>query len=190
MRKMPCLFQRVFHGRNNFTMHNIVTPGCEWVIAGEGIASRKRDGTACMVLDGKLYKRYDAKNGKPAPSDGIPCEPSPDPVTGHWPHWVPVKQDDPASKWHAAAWCEVIQPLSDGTYELCGPHFSPAEALESDVFFQHGSEKIIVDRSFEGIKAYLTEHNIEGIVFAHPDGRMVKIRRDDYGLAWKPARKA
>ena len=52
MKKMPCLFVRQFHGRDHATLTEEVTPGCEWVLAGEGTASRKWDGTACMVRDG------------------------------------------------------------------------------------------------------------------------------------------
>lgn len=61
MIKMPCLFVREFHGRDSFTITEQVTPGCEWVLAGEGVATRKRDGTACLFSRGILWKRYDAK---------------------------------------------------------------------------------------------------------------------------------
>jgi hypothetical protein len=196
MRKMPCLFEREFHSFRSFTLLKTVTPGCDWVIAGIGTASRKRDGTACLVREGVLYKRYDAKQGKAPPANGIPCDPQPDPVTGHWPHWIPVGEE-PESKWHLAAWRAFHQlhslPLEDGTYELCGPHFSPTEGLEVDRFFKHGSEPITdgyLDRTWDDIYIFLKNNNIEGIVFVHPDGeRMVKIRRDDYGLPWKPTEK-
>ncbi len=74
MKKMPCLFRRTFHGHDSATLLREVTPGCEWVLAGEGIASRKWDGTACMVKDGVLYKRYDrdypAHSSTPIPPRG------------------------------------------------------------------------------------------------------------------------
>ena len=38
-----------------------IMPGMEWVLAGKGLATVKIDGTCCAVLDGKFYKRYDAK---------------------------------------------------------------------------------------------------------------------------------
>jgi hypothetical protein len=93
MKKIPCLFQREFRPREGgrgveAVLLETVTPGLEWVLAGEGIATRKWDGTACMVRDGALWRRYDAKRDKPAPSGGIPCD-EPDEKTGHWPHWVP-----------------------------------------------------------------------------------------------------
>jgi hypothetical protein len=35
-------------------------------------------------------------------------------------------------------------------------------------------------RSFEAIKAALLPSTIEGVVWHHPDGRMVKIKRRDF----------
>lgn len=108
MRKIPCLFEREFHGRSRFTLRETVTPGCEWVLAGEGAATIKRDGTACMVAGGALYKRYDAKRDpksgefRTPPAIAIPCS-DPDPETGHWPHWVLVGEE-PESRWHREAW--------------------------------------------------------------------------------------
>jgi hypothetical protein len=52
------------------------------------------------------------------------------------------------------------------------------------MFRRHGDVYIGVTRSFARLRTYLMGNVIEGIVFAHPDGRMCKIRRDDYGLAW------
>jgi hypothetical protein len=196
MKKIPCLFQREFHERGRFTLLQAVTPGCEWVLAGEGTASRKWDGTACMVRDGVLYKRYDAKRGKVAPPGAIPCD-EPDSVTGHHPHWVPVDADNPADKWHAAMWREYDigsrdMPrlangtiFEDGTYELVGPHFNGnPEEERIDVLHRHGDEPLSPPRTFDGLRQYLSEHRIEGIVFTHPDGRMCKIRRNDFSLPW------
>jgi hypothetical protein len=68
MKKIPCLFQRDFTDKRRPTLLRDVTPGCEWVLAGEGVATRKRDGTACAVIGGKLFKRYDVKRGRPVPA--------------------------------------------------------------------------------------------------------------------------
>lgn len=189
MKKMPCLFQRTFDGPRKATLLRDVTPGCEWVLAGEGTASRKWDGTACLVRDGVLFKRYDAKRGKAPPANGIPCD-EPDPVTGHWPHWVPIDAANPADKWHVAAfdtWTRTGAGYipADGTYKLVGPHFNGnPEGLDRDVFKPHGDVPILVARDFDMLRAYLAQAQIEGIVFAHPDGRMCKIRRNDFGLVW------
>ena len=48
------------------------------------------------------------------------------------------------------------------------------------------AEKIIdlPDRSLEGIRAYLEEHCIEGIVFWKDGVPRCKIKRKDFGLKW------
>jgi hypothetical protein len=195
MKKMPCLFVRKFHGPRDFTLTEQVTPGCEWVLAGEGVATRKWDGTACMLKDGVLFKRYDAKKDRKTgeyrlpPPGAISCG-EPDPVTGHWPHWIPVG-DEPESKWHREAWdasgyCNAFLP--DGTYELCGPAINGnPESLATHCFFRHG-DKVLAEhsglRSFGELRRFLEGTLWEGIVFHHPDGRMCKIRRHDFGFPW------
>ncbi len=180
MKKMPCLFQREFDGPRKATLLRTVTPGCEWVLNGEGQATRKRDGTACAVIDGLLYKRYDAKRGKLAPANAIPCD-EPDEVTGHWPHWIPVG-DEPESKWHREAYVET---LPDGTYELCGPKINGnPEQLTTHCFYSHGTELLSPELTWDGLRDFLFANYMEGIVWHHPDGRMVKLRRKDFGLVW------
>ncbi len=44
-----------------------LAPGAERVAIGDGVATRKYDGTCCMVRHGKLFKRYDAKAAKTPP---------------------------------------------------------------------------------------------------------------------------
>ena len=82
MKKIPSLFKRNY---DTHKIYNEVTEGCEWVIKGEGMATRKYDGTACLIREGNLFKRYDCKKGRETPSamDGFPCQPKPDPETGH-----------------------------------------------------------------------------------------------------------
>lgn len=197
MRKMSCLFVREFEGNRIARITETVTPGCEWALAGEGTAYIKRDGTSCAVINGVLHRRYDAKRGKTPPPDAIPCDPAPDSVTGHWPHWLPVREDDPQAKWHMRAWescgeagCDMV----DGTYELCGPHFQAnPERFTMDTFVKHDSEPagfMIYGEEgneslvFVGLQNMLAEFPFEGLVFHHPDGRMAKIRRADFGLEW------
>lgn len=191
MKKMPCLFVREFHDKRSFTITREVTPGCEWVIAGEGVGSRKWDGTACAIIEGVLYKRYDAKRDrktgeyKPPPAGAIPCD-EPDEVTGHWPHWIRVG-DEPESQWIRRAY-EVSKAaghdLSDGTYEACGQKIGGNEEIEDHVLYRHGAHEIICGRDFDTLKLVLEFQRIEGIVFAHPDGRFAKIRRADFGFSW------
>lgn len=190
MKKMPCLFEREFHGRNSATLLETVTPGCEWVLAGEGTASIKRDGTACMIRDGQLYKRYDAKKDRKTgeyklpPAGAIPCD-EPDPVTGHWPHWVAI---GPLDYWHQEAFAREAAILFDGTYELCGPKISAnPEGFREHTLVRHGVELVPLESeelTFAGLRKRLDWMQVEGLVFAHEDGRFAKIRRRDYGFDW------
>jgi Family of unknown function (DUF5565) len=178
MQKIISLFQRNYDGDRK--VRNEVTPGAEWVLAGEGIATRKFDGTCCMVRDGKLYARYDAKRGKTPPPDFEPAQPDPDPLTGHWPGWVLVTRE-PSFQWHRLAW-KNDSPLPDGTYELCGPNVQGnPEGYSILHLIRHGS-RVLEDcpRDFDGIRNYLQSNIIEGIVWHHDDGRMVKIKTKDF----------
>ncbi len=187
MRKMPCLFVRNFTGHSSFEITDQVTPGCEWVANGEGAAYIKRDGTACAVFAGRPYRRYDAKRGKSPPKGAVPCDLAPDPVTGHWPHWIHVTPEDPNAKWHHEAWMNDPQ-RADGTYELCGPHFQAnPERLEVDRFFHHRSELFQgAPTSFDGLRSLLDALDHEGLVFRHRHHTdiMCKIRRHDFGFPW------
>lgn len=182
MRKIISLFQRNYDGDR--LVRDEVVPGAEWVIAGEGVATRKWDGTCCMIRDGSLFKRYDAKRGKTPPPGFEPAQ-DPDPVTGHCPGWLRIPiGDNPEDRWHREAWKAEGIVVFDGTYELCGPRIQGnPEGLPSHVLIPHGKHTLIgAPRDFGGIKAYLAFGDIEGIVWHHPDGRMVKIKARDFGI--------
>lgn len=183
MQKIPSLFQRDYEG--NRQVINQVVDGCQWVLLGEGIATEKIDGTCCMIREGELFRRHDRKQGKPAPSGWIAAEPAPDPVTGHWPGWMKVT-DTPADRWHREAF-DANRSLPDGTYELVGPKIQGnAYQLTQHELRSHESatQYPLFPRSFDAIREALQEMSIEGIVWHHPDGRMCKIKRRDFGLPW------
>ena len=164
---------------------NEINPENEWVINGEGIPTRKFDGTATAIIDGELYKRYDVKKGKQVPANAIPCQ-EPDGITGHHPHWVKCDRNNPADKWHFVGF-DALESKEDGTYELCGEKLQGnPEHLTGHILVKHGIEVLpVTDLSFEGLKNYLSnpELDIEGIVFHHKtDGRMCKIRKCDFGI--------
>ena len=141
MKKIPTLFKRVFSpDHKTKAILPEVTPGCEAVLEGRCIPTVKWDGACCAIINGEIYKRYDAKVGKNGkqkqpPEGAIPCQPEPDPITGHWPHWVPCDPSNPADMhfWEAYhdTWLarerkggmrgQMITPLRDGTYEAIGP---------------------------------------------------------------------
>lgn len=177
MKKIISLFQRNYDGDK--CVRDEIVPGAEWVVAEEGIATRKWDGTCCLVRDGKLYKRYDAKPGRTPPADFEAAQDR-DPITGHMTGWVAVK-DGPDDKWHREAF-DAAAPLPDGTYELCGPKIGAnPEKVSSHVFIRHGMHPLPdAPRTFEAIREYLAPLAIEGIVWHHPDGRMAKIKRRDF----------
>lgn len=189
MKKMPTIFVRDYSLKHEARAINEVTPGCEWVLAGEGTATQKLDGTCCLIRNGKLYKRYDVKGGKVPPVNFEPAQPEPDPVTRHWPGWVPVG-DEPDSWMHRQAYAGLSEYLSNGTYELIGPQLmNNPEHVGSLLFVKHGSIELQnVPRDFDGLRDYFenVETDIEGIVFHHPDGRMAKIKASDFGLKRRP----
>ncbi len=177
-RKDPNDLGRVIHETN---------PENEWVFNGYGVATRKYDGTACAIIDGELYKRYDAKINKKTgkrkepPTGSIACQ-EPDEITGHQPYWVRCDRNNPADKWH---WDAFRGTEIDGTYELCGPKIQGnPEKLEYNMLIPHGMDRCHIPyKTWNGIKTYLENHDIEGIVFHHfADGRMCKIRKSDFGI--------
>jgi len=195
MKKIPTLFVREFENHRVAKVLPEVTPGFEWVLRGEGVPTVKIDGACCAIIYGKFYKRYDAKkdkygNQKLPPSGAIPCC-DPDPVTGHWPHWVLVDGNDPADKWfiEARQYSEALDgdfKLPNGTYEAVGKHFnSNPYGIKEDLLIRHG-EQIIgnLARSFEGIREYLRDNLVEGIVFWKDGEPQCKIKRSDFGFEW------
>lgn len=88
----------------------------------------------------------------------------------------------PTDKWMFAALENSGGIVEDGTYEAMGPQYTGRDAknpegLDKDVLIRHGVT-VLNDcpRNFEGIREYLRDLEIEGVVFHHPDGRMAKIR--------------
>jgi len=176
MKKIKSVFERDYEGNRQIV--NEVVHGSEWVLAGEGKPTRKWDGTCCLIKDGKAFKRYDVKKGRTVPSDFIPAQDK-DATTGHWPGWRPVGEG-PDDMFFSVS----IDGQPDGTYELCGPKVqSNPEHFEQHVLVPHGVEGLEeCERTFKGIRAFLEDKDIEGIVWHHADGRMAKIKLKDYGL--------
>jgi hypothetical protein len=117
MRKIPTLFVRDWDGDRRYVLPEI-TPGCEWVISGEGIPTRKYDGT-CVMFDGdQWWARCEVKEGKTPPPGFTEIEH--DDETGKTVGWEPVGQSSFA-RWHAEAQEGLPGPWAIGTYELLGP---------------------------------------------------------------------
>ena len=175
MRKIETMFER---DQKTFRVLPILRAGAEWVANGEGIATRKWDGTCCLIKEGKLYKRYDGSKSRVLPADFLPAEGA----ESHWLGWRPVG-DGPEDRWHneATKFCR-LEEMPDGTYELIGPAVNRnPEKWENHGLIKHGTEFFDnVPRHYEGLKEWLRDRHIEGIVFHHADGRMVKIKRKDF----------
>lgn len=157
MKKIPTIFARVLSSQPHLVTP-VWTEGCEWVRDGEGVALRKWDGTCCLVRGGKLYKRRELRPG------------------GH-------------DRWHREAFEACGCTQLDGTYELIGPKINGGKdhaTGDIHMLVSHDQSPMMlgVPRTFEGLKEYLATVAVEGIVFHHPDGRMAKIKRRDFGLKW------
>lgn len=184
MKKIPTLFTRIFRDHRIVDVTDEITPGCEEAFL-RGVATIKVDGSCCAVIGGEKYKRYDAKNGKKPPAGAIPCC-DPDPVTGHWPHWVKLDANNPSDKWFLEAMRDIGH---DGTYEAVGKHFNGNPyGMASDLAIKHGCFCEEVERTYSGIAAWLATHNEEGLVFWLNGEPVCKIKRTDFGLPW-PAKK-
>lgn len=186
MKKISTLYKK--NPENLGLVINEINPENKWVFDGEGIPTRKYDGTACAIIDGQLYKRYDAKKGRKIPDNAIPCQ-EPDLITGHHPHWVLCSQENPSDKYFFDGFNSLAEMglAKDGTYELIGEKVQGnPEKIEGHKLIKHGAkvlQGLINPITFENLKLYLDQVNIEGIVFHHKtDDRMCKIRKSDFGI--------
>lgn len=186
MRKIPTVFLR--DPENLKTVLPEVTPGCEWVLEGVGVPTRKYDGT-CTMYDGLMWwARREVKPGKQIPDDFRPE--MTDETTGKTVGWVPMVQSAFA-KWHAEA-LEDCDP-TPGTYELCGPKVNGnPEGFATHMLIPHARAERVPYQTFgkEGPATYEDLRNAvlvwgaargaEGIVWHHPDGRMAKLKVRDF----------
>jgi hypothetical protein len=122
--------------------------------------------------------------------------------TGHRPGWIPA-DGNPAAKWHLDAF-KNTGSLPDGTYEACGPQLqSNPYRFPRNLLIRHGADPLVkllfstdpataYGQIRDFLAAYRHQHPempepmpIEGIVWHHDDGRMVKVLASDLGVAWK-----
>lgn len=96
----------------------------------------------------------------------------------------------PEDKYHR----EAVAPdspvncgLKDGTYELVGPKLQGNPYGYTDhKLIRHGVEKFGIEppRDFDKLSLWFAVNGVEGIVWHHSDGRMVKLKRTDFGFQW------
>lgn len=185
MKKIPTLFKRDPEDMRHVTAE--VTPGCEWVLAGEGVATRKYDGT-CVMLDddGGWWARREVKRGKAKPPNFVAV--NYDEATGKTMGWEPLAQSGFA-KFHAEAFANGDElgrrRFSAGTYELCGPKINGnPEGYPSHFLMPHATAErypaLHTPQGYDELRAALTALSWEGIVWHHRDGRMAKLKGRDF----------
>lgn len=203
MQKIPTLFRR-----DPDDMKRVLpeaNPACQWVLDGEGTATRKFDGTCVRLTnDGMWWARREVKPGKQAPANYVPVEL--DENTGKTVGWEPIEQSAFA-KFHAEAlgnvvnfelWGDQSDPSASGsratslttpgTYELVGPKVNGnPEGAEKHLLVRHGYMSAVdyravdgMPRDHDGLRAWLADVEWEGLVWHHPDGRMAKLKRRDF----------
>lgn len=191
MQKMISLFAR---GRTDkgYLATRKVTPGAEWVIAGEGRVMEKFDGFCCAVIDGVFHCRHRIfTTGKTLPPGWRHWSGDPAAVSGYG--WIPVG-DSNGGQCYRNAWQDAGYK-TDGTYELVGPRVKKNPyALAQHQLWRHGSlgngttcdqgELNQVGRSFDELREFLVAHRLEGLVFHHSDHQMIKIKRRDFEIRW------
>ncbi|MFD3844759.1 hypothetical protein ACFWVB_02565 [Streptomyces microflavus] len=183
--KIPTLFVRDLDARPAHVLPQ-VTPGCEWVVEGEGVPTRKWDGV-CFMLDdnGGWWARREVKPGKTPPENFIQV--AYDETTKKAYGWEPAGQ----TGWrdiHTEAVANSYSPNRPGTYELVGPLVNGnPEEYEGHLLLAHGwapfaarVDLLHAPRDYVGLHQWLHARRYEGIVWHHPDGRMAKIKANDF----------
>jgi len=178
VKKIPSIFERDWDGDRSLVTDK---PTEAHTMLDGATATRKWDGTAAMVRDGRVYKRYDCKPGKTAP-DGFEPAQDKDEKTGHWPGWIPVDRGKPEDKW----FCDADLPENDGTYELCGPKIGGnPEGFDHHLFLEHGNLPLYhIPTDYDGLLDFFTQFRLEGIVWWKDGEPVGKIKRRDFGLPW------
>ncbi len=183
MKKIPTLFDRDWAGDRSRVV-DTPNPAADWVFRGEGVATRKLDGTSCLVRGGVLFRRRELKAGQPTPG-GFVSEGT-DPETSKTVGWVPMGSG-PEDAAHREAFERLAASgnVVEGTYELLGPKVQGnPEGYTHHTLLPHALAPTFPDapRNHAELAAWLAGQDIEGLVFHHPDGRMAKIKLRDLGL--------
>ncbi len=159
MKKTISLFKRDYEGTR--LVYDEVVPGAEWVIRGEGVATNMFGEKFYKVREGVLYK--------PAPE--YLAEAEANCHAWYWPGWVPVGDGPEDQEYQEDFGNGAREDMLDGTYDIV-EYGIPLEPEPP--------------RDLAGLREWFSEEFVEGIVWHHPDGRMVKIKRKDFGFSWPP----
>lgn len=189
MKKIPTLYVRDQYDMRHVTQD--VTPGCEWVLAGEGIATRKYNGTCVMIKKdgtpwGTVWTRREIRSGKSIPNDHTFLTVDVDRETGNTIGWEPAKYS-PFSKYIREAMIDLqdFGRIEPGTYELCGPRVNgnPEDYPRHRLIMHDKAERFVdldIPVGYEWIRHIVLSLPWEGIVWHHKDGRRAKIKKRDF----------
>lgn len=182
MKKISTAFIIEYNDNHKGKIQEEIRSENKWINDAGVIATRKYDGSACAIIKGVLYKRWDNKKGKKPPINSIECQEA-DKITGHHPYWVVCNRRDNSDKYFYEAF-DLLTNKQDGTYELCGEKVQGnPERFIGHKLIKHGCDALeFVDFKFNTLKIFLCnkDNNLEGIVFHHPDGMMCKLRKCDF----------
>lgn len=178
MKKIPTLFVRDPDDMRRVLRE--VHPDCQWVIDGEGVPTRKYDGTCVMFDGGSWWARREVKPGKSVPGGFVKVDY--DETTGKMVGWEPIEQSPFAKIFISAL---DSRDLEAGTYELCGPKVNGnPECFPAHTIVRHGQFELDAPRDYDGLRIWLAAHDYEGIVWhrklGDPDTAMAKIKRRDF----------
>ena len=193
MKKIPTIFVRDF-ANNPSRVTDEVNIEAKWVFNGEGIATRKVDGTCVLIRAGKLLKRREIREGQTPPPNFEQAS-DVDSNTGKLMGWTPVG-DGPEDRYLREAFADWSQKMKGHpqefdtfTAEFLGPKSQGnVEKVSSHMFLPHAWNEQYPDcpRYFNELREWLNGKDIEGIVWHHPDGRMAKVKLKDFGLKRVP----
>lgn len=184
MKKMHHLFE----AENNRTYDPKIKTGSEWVAEGEGVITEKLDGTnvRLTVRQGAIVRVERRRNPTKAEKSRGVIDP--------W--YQDARDDDPAAKYILlGAKNTDASRLPDGehTAEALGPKIQGNPyRLEQHVIVPHCEAPVYPDmlRTYDNLAAWCGRlqslfapgREAEGVVFHHPDGRMVKLRARKFWL--------
>ena len=184
MQLIPTLFVR-----EDGKLTSKVDPDCQWVLDGQGTATRQYDGV-CLLKDAdRWWVRHVAAPGETWPEPFAKCQYLDDgTVIG----WIPVDRseyieqlDDALSRYPA----DTQWPWE--TYELFGPDINgnPEEVPEHRLVFTFAPSDAVASvfdasvdapRNFKGLRKWMATFDGKGVVWHHSDGRKAKVRRSDF----------
>jgi hypothetical protein len=189
MNKIPTMFLRDPQDRSRVLME--VHPDCQWVLDGEGIATRKYEGTSVMLDEsGRWWARREVKKGKTAPPNYLYI--STDPISGAQMGYEPMSQSSYYKQHIEAVRSMPGKKFEPGTYELIGPKINGnPERVKAHTLVMHDEAESYAPLSNGRRRTLLQIKELtialgelegwEGIVFHHQDGqRMAKIKFRDF----------